>query len=298
MEKASAIYPGDKRLAYISILPSFLIVLCLSFFPLLIVIRNSFLRIDTGEIEGKFVGLKNFIYFLNDPAFHNAFWNSLIWTFGSVSFDMVFGLGLALLLNQNFKFRGFARAAIISPYLMPGIVAITAWRFMMDDFNGIISHVLMKIGLIDAPIGWLSDMNWAMFAVIMVSVWKLFPFIVIAVLGILQSIPNELYEAAKIDGAGPIRSFFKITLPFILPVFLLSSLLRAIWTFHKFDIILILTGGGPLNKTTTLPVFVFDEAFKNYRMGRASAAALLMLGILLILLIAYLYMMKRIDKRS
>lgn len=298
MEKATAIYPGDKRLAYISILPSFLIILFLSFFPLLIVIRNSFLKIDTGSLEGKFVGFKYYVYFLQDPAFHNAFINSLIWTFGSVSLDMILGLGLALLLNQTFKFRGLARAAIISPYLMPSIVAITAWRFMMDDFTGIISHGLMGLGIIDTPIGWLSDLNWAMFAVIMVSVWKLFPFIVIAVLGILQSIPNELYEAAKIDGAGSFRTFYKITLPFILPVFLLSALLRAIWTFHKFDIILLLTGGGPIDKTTTLPVFVFYEAFTTFRMGKASAAAILMLSILLVLLIAYLWMMKKIEKKS
>ena len=140
MEKASAIYPNDKKLAYISIFPSFLVLLFLSFVPLLIVIRNSFLKVDTGNFDGKFVGFKNYLFFLFDPAFHNAFINSLIWTFGSVSLDMVLGLGLALLLNENFKFRGFARAAIISPYLMPSIVAITAWRFMMDDFNGIISH--------------------------------------------------------------------------------------------------------------------------------------------------------------
>tara|TARA_E500000178_G_C16575661_1_gene553730 strand:- start:53 stop:598 length:546 start_codon:yes stop_codon:yes gene_type:complete len=181
---------------------------------------------------------------------------------------------------------------------MPSIVAITAWRFMMDDFTGIISSGLMKIGIIDTPIGWLSDMNWAMFAVILVSVWKLFPFIVIAVLGILQSIPTELYEAAKIDGAGPFRRFYKITLPFILPVFLLSSLLRAIWTFHKFDIILILTGGGPLDVTTTLPYFVYDAAFNNYRMGQASAAAILMLCILLVLLVTYLVLIKKVEKKS
>ena len=222
----------------------------------------------------------------------------MIWTFGSVSLDMILGLGLALLLNESFKFRGFARAAIISPYLMPSIVAITAWRFMMDDFNGIISHFLMKLNIIDEPIGWLSDQDWAMFAVIMISVWKLFPFIVIAVLGILQSIPNELYEAARIDGAGPWRRFFKITFPFILPVFLLSSLLRAIWTFHKFDIILILTDGGPLDTTNTLPMFVFYEAFTTFKMGRASASAILMLLILLVLALIYLYFLRRAEKKS
>ena len=298
MEKATAIYPNDKKLAYVSIFPSFLVILFLSFVPLLIVIRNSFLKIDTGNFEGKFVGFKNYFFFLSDPSFHNAFINSMIWTFGSVSLDMILGLGLALLLNESFKFRGFARAAIISPYLMPSIVAITAWRFMMDDFNGIISHFLMKLNIIDEPIGWLSDQDWAMFAVIMISVWKLFPFIVIAVLGILQSIPNELYEAARIDGAGPWRRFFKITFPFILPVFLLSSLLRAIWTFHKFDIILILTDGGPLDTTNTLPMFVFYEAFTTFKMGRASASAILMLLILLVLALIYLYFLRRAEKKS
>ncbi len=131
-----------------------------------------------------------------------------------------------------------------------------------------------------------------MFAVIMISVWKLFPFIVIAVLGILQSIPNELYEAARIDGAGPWRRFFKITFPFILPVFLLSSLLRAIWTFQ------ILTDGGPLDTTNTLPMFVFYEAFTTFKMGRASASAILMLLILLVLALIYLYLLRRAEKKS
>ena len=158
MEKATAIYPNDKKLAYVSIFPSFLVILFLSFVPLLIVIRNSFLKIDTGNFEGKFVGFKNYLFFLSDPSFHNAFINSMIWTFGSVSLDMILGLGLALLLNESFKFRGFARAAIISPYLMPSIVAITAWRFMMDDFNGIISHFLMKLNIRILP-KWLGYLN-------------------------------------------------------------------------------------------------------------------------------------------
>src|SRR5262249_16930796 len=153
------------------------------------------------------------------------------------SLEMVLGTGLALLLNEAFVGRGAIRALVLAPYLIPTVVAVLTWRFMFHDLLGILNFFLIRIGLIEAPVLWLSDRRYAMLAVIIVGVWKFLPFVVIAILGILQSIPNEQYEAAQIDGASAFQRFWWITLRYIMPVFLLTALLRTIWTFNKFDII-------------------------------------------------------------
>ena len=211
---------------------------------------------------------------------------------------MVIGLGLALLLNKTFLFRGVARAVVLAPYLVPTVVAVLVWRYMFHDIVGIVNHGLMAVGLIDRPLLWLNSTTWAMLAVILVGVWKFFPFVVIALLGILQSIPQEQYEAARIDGASPFQQFWRITLPYVMPVFILTALLRTIWTFHKFEIIYLLTGGGPLDATTTLPILVYFKGFVDFELGRAAAVAILTFAILVVLLVAYFGVMRRAEARQ
>src|SRR5690606_11774476 len=155
-----------------------------------------------------------------------------------------------------FALRGAARALVLAPYLIPTIVAVLTWRFMFHDLVGILNYFLISTGITDSPVLWLSNRRYAMLAVIIVGVWKFLPFVVIAILGILQAIPNEQYEAAQIDGASSFQQFWRITLPYILPVFILTALLRTIWNFNKFDIIYLLTGGGPLKSTTTVPLLI------------------------------------------
>jgi multiple sugar transport system permease protein len=156
----------------------------------------------------------------------------------------------------------------------------------------------MKIGVLDAPVNWLNSPRMAMVSVIVVGVWKFFPFVVLAILGVLQSIPQEQYEAARIDGANDWQMFWRITLPYVMPVFLLTALLRTIWTFHKFDIIYLLTGGGPVGATTTLPVLVYQKAFADFELGRASALALITAAILGVLLCVYFVLNKRAEARQ
>ena len=195
-----------------------------------------------------------------ERSVYTALWNTFIWVFGSVSIEMVLGLGLALLLNKTFAFRGVARAVILAPYLVPTVVAVLTWRYMFHDIVGIINAGLISIGVIDKPLLWLNSQSLAMTSVILVGVWKFFPFAVIALLGILQAI-HRRYEAARIDGASGFQQFWRITLPYVMPVFLLTALLRTIWTFHKFEIIYLMTGGGPLDATTTPPILVYLKAF-------------------------------------
>jgi multiple sugar transport system permease protein len=207
-----------------------------------------------------------------------------VWVFGSVGIEMVVGVSIALLLNKNFIGRGIARAIVFAPYLIPTVVAVLVWRYMFHDVLGVVNYFLLKGGWINEPVNWLSSPKIAMMTVIIVGVWKFFPFVVLAILGVLQAIPQDQYEAAKIDGASEWQQFWRITLPHLLPIFLLTALLRSIWTFHKFDI--------------TLPVLVYQKAFADFEIGRASALALITAFLLTILLLIYFYLSKRVEARQ
>ncbi len=298
MVETRAALEGDRTLAYATLAPSVVFLLLLAGVPTITVFVTAMQDVGMGEMSGPYVGFENFLWALTSEAFYTALWNTFIWVFGSVSIEMVLGLGLALLLNKTFAFRGIARAVILAPYLVPTVVAVLTWRYMFHDIVGIINAGLISIGLIDKPLLWLNSQSLAMTSVILVGVWKFFPFAVIALLGILQAIPQEQYEAAKIDGASSIQQFWRITLPYVMPVFLLTALLRTIWTFHKFEIIYLMTGGGPLDATTTLPILVYLKAFTDFEFGRAAAVAILTFGILGVLLGLYFILIKRAEARQ
>lgn len=286
----------DRPLAYMLLLPSVMLIVLLVVIPFTQALVYSFTDKDTVAPDYAFVGIDNYVSFFRQPDFPLAFRNSVVWTVGSVGFELILGLYISLTLQRAFRFRGLARVIVLFPYLIPTIVAVLIWRFMMHDLLGVVNYGLLAIGLIKQPILWFSSTDTAMMGVITVGVWKFFPFVVIALMGILQSIPNEVYEAARVDGANIFHEFWYITFPAILPVFLLTALLRTIWTWDKFDIIYLLTGGGPVNATETLPVFVYREAFDHWRMGRASAAAMVTFAVLLVCTLVYLKYYDRAEK--
>lgn len=298
MFETRAALAGDRALAYVTLAPSALLLLLLAAVPTITVFVTAMQDVGMGDMSGPYVGFENFAWALTSEAFYTALWNTFIWVFGSVSIEMVLGLGLALLLNKTFAFRGVARAVILAPYLVPTVVAVLTWRYMFHDIVGIINAGLISIGVIDKPLLWLNSQSLAMTSVILVGVWKFFPFAVIALLGILQAIPQEQYEAARIDGASGFQQFWRITLPYVMPVFLLTALLRTIWTFHKFEIIYLMTGGGPLDATTTLPILVYLKAFSDFEFGRAAAVAILTFGILGVLLALYFILINRAEARQ
>jgi multiple sugar transport system permease protein len=298
MFERRAALSGDRTLAYVTLAPSALLLLLLAAVPTITVFVTATQDVGMGDMSGPYVGLENFAWALTSEAFYTALWNTFVWVFGSVSIEMVLGLGLALLLNKTFAFRGVARAVILAPYLVPTVVAVLTWRYMFHDIVGIINAGLISIRVIDKPLLWLNSQSLAMTSVILVGVWKFFPFAVIALLGILQAIPQEQYEAARIDGASGFQQFWRITLPYVMPVFLLTALLRTIWTFHKFEIIYLMTGGGPLDATTTLPILVYLKAFTDFEFGRAAAVAILTFGILGILLALYFILINRAEARQ
>lgn len=281
----------EKRYAMLGVMliaPTVLVFCAVIVYPLLSAIYLSFFNIFTPTLEGEFVGLSNYVELLQTGQFWNALGNTLIWTVGTLSLQILFGVGMALVLHQNIWFRSLARSLILFPYFISTVVAVLVWKWLFNDLYGIMNHLLITVGIIDFPMDYLGTMPNAMISVILVGAWKYFPFVVIAVLARLQTIPDSLYEAAKIDGAGPIARFFDVTLPQLRDVLVVIILLRAIWDFKEFDLIFLLTGGGPLSDTQTLPLLVYQEAFALNDMGMASAFAVVMMLIMLVFMLVYI----------
>ncbi len=277
-----------SRLGLILIAPTVLVFCAVIVYPLVSAIYLSVFSIFTPTLEGTFVGLDNYRALLANGQFWNALGNTLIWTAGTLTLQILFGVGMALVLHQNIWFRSLARSLILFPYFISTVVAVLVWKWLFNDLYGILNHMMMGIGLIDMPMDYLGSMPNAMISVILVGAWKYFPFVVIAVLARLQTIPEPLYEAARIDGAGPIARFFDITLPQLRDVLVVIIMLRAIWDFKEFDLIFLLTGGGPVTSTQTLPLLVYKEAFALNQMGMAAAYAVAMMAIMLVFMVIYI----------
>lgn len=270
------------------IAPTVLVFCAVIVYPLVSAIYLSMFQIFTPTLEGAWVGLDNYRTLLADREFWTSLRTNLIWTAGTLTLQIVFGVGMALVLHQNIWFRSLARSLILFPYFISTVVAVLVWKWLFNDLYGILNHMMMTAGIIDWPVDYLGSMPNAMISVILVGAWKYFPFVVIAVLARLQSIPEQLYEAARIDGAGPVARFFDVTLPQLREVLVVIVMLRAIWDFKEFDLIFLLTGGGPVTSTQTLPLLVYKEAFALNQMGMASAYAVIMMLIMLAFMILYI----------
>ena len=269
------------------IAPTVLIFCLVIVYPLVSAIYLSLFSIYTPTMDGEWVGFDNYRELLAAGEFWRSLLNNVIWTVGTLTLQMVFGIGVALLLHQSLVFRALARSLVLFPYFLSTVVAVLVWRWLFNDLYGILNHLLMVSGLTDMPVDWLGSMPNAMISLILVGAWKYFPFVVIAVLARLQTIPDELYEAATIDGAGPVARFFDVTLPQLKDVLVVIVLLRTIWDFKEFDLIYLLTGGGPIISTQTLPLMVYKEAFALNRMGSATAVAVLMMLLMLVFMTFY-----------
>lgn len=270
------------------IAPTVIVFCAVIVYPLVSAIYLSLFNIFTPTLQGEWVGLDNYRTLLGKGEFWIALRTNIIWTVGTLTLQILFGVGMALVLHQNIWFRSLARSLILFPYFVSTVVAVLVWKWLFNDLYGIMNHLLITAGLTDFPIDYLGSMPNAMISVILVGAWKYFPFVVIAVLARLQTIPDQLYEAARIDGAGPISRFFDITLPQLREVLVVIIMLRAIWDFKEFDLIFLLTGGGPVTSTQTLPLLVYKEAFKLNQMGMASAYAVLMMLIMLVFMVLYI----------
>jgi multiple sugar transport system permease protein len=293
--------PLQRQYAFLGMLliaPTLFVFSAVIVYPLVSAIYLSLFSIYTPTLQGRWVGLDNFREMLGSSVFWTALRVNVVWTVGTLSLQIVFGVATALLLNQNIWFRSLARSLILFPYFVSTVVAVLIWRWMFNDVYGILNHFLLATGIIDMPVDWLGSMPNAMLSVILIGAWKYFPFVVIAVLARLQTIPLQLYEAATIDGAGAWARFWDVTLPQLRDVLVVITLLRTIWDFKEFDLIYLLTGGGPVTSTQTLPLLVYKQAFGLNAMGTASTYAIGMLIVLLAFMVLYLNRVGREKERT
>lgn len=282
---------SDRTYSILLMSPVIIIFLVVACYPLLQTIITSFFTDRPAEpwLGHDFVGFKNYKTILTDEVFWKSIWNTLYFSVVSVTLELVIGFAVALLLNRHFRGKGFVRAAVMLPWAIPTVIAANAFMFMYNDVYGVFNDLLMKIGLIDQPIAWLGNSATAMPAVIVADVWKCFPFITIILLANLQSIPAELYESARIDGAGKTKAFLHITLPFMKSAICMALLLRTIDAIRVFDMITVLTEGGPSDSTNVLMTNIYRYTFRymSFDVGAAASVVsfLIILGISLVFVI-------------
>jgi multiple sugar transport system permease protein len=243
--------------------------------------------------EHPFVGIRNYTFLLQDPVFLKSSVVTLIYIVGTVTLRFILGLGIALILNQPFFGRGLARSIIIIPWAMPEVVACLVWIQMFDYQYGILNHWLISLNFFSEPLKWLSSSTLALPSAMLVNIWKGTPWAAIMLLAGLQSIPNELYEVAVIDGANTWKKFWNVTVPLLKPISLAVFLLLVIWTIKDFAIVFVLTKGGPALATEVLTIFIYHKAFSGLRMGVASAAGVLLLICSMLFTVFYLKAMEK-----
>ncbi|CAI0824937.1 Inner membrane ABC transporter permease protein ycjO [Serratia proteamaculans] len=290
----------ERRQAWVLLAPMLLMMLLLTAWPLGRTLWLSFTdaALVGNDITPAWVGADNFIYALTDSDFQAALWRTLYFTLVSVAFEGVIGVLVALLLNQKFHGRNVLRVLVILPWALPTIVNATMWRLNFNPDYGSINALLTQLGVIDHYRSWLGDPASALNAVMLADIWKNYPLITLLTLAALQSIPDDLYEAARLDGASAWRRFRAITLPAILAPLAVALVLRTIDAFKVFDIIYVMTRGGPMDSTKTLSFFVYQESFSYLRAGSGAAYAVLMTLLCGLLIALYMLMLFRQRRRS
>lgn len=275
---------GEALLFLLFVGPNLFFFAVFSFWPIIYSAWLSFHRWDMIAPIKQYVGLDQYRYLLHDDVFHKVLANTAVYTVGAVGGTLILGLLVALLLNQPLRGRDGARAVIFAPSLLSGAAISVVWIYMFDPRFGIIARFLDLLHL-SSP-SWLTDPAWAMPAVLIVSIWKDLGFATVIFLAGLQAIPRDLYEAAKVDGAGVLWRFRSVTLPMLSPIVFFLGVTTILNTFQSFDIIQVMTKGGPVDATNTLIYYVYQQGFIAFNAGRSSAASLtlfvLMLGITLL----------------
>jgi ABC-type sugar transport system permease subunit len=272
--------PPFQPLPYLLLLPSLAFILIIEFYPFVNGVLFSFHK-GTLLGTGAFVGFGNYLRLFNSASFYNSLWFSFIFAFFNVLISYVLGLALALFLNLDFPGRGFCRVALLVPWIVPAVVSIVSWKWLIADKGGLVNIILSSFGV--GPIYFLSDSGWAMVAVIVIKIWRSFPFMMLSLLAALQVIDKSLYEAVKIDGANSWQSFWNITMPHIKNISIIQAILMIIWSINDFETPFLLTQGGPSNATENLILLSYRYTFGRNDVGLGSAVAILTLILLMAL---------------
>lgn len=277
----------DVKLALLLMAPAILVILSVAIYLVATVLWLSLHRKMLVFNISEFVGLGNYARLLGDERFWNSLFNTFYFTAVSVSLEILFGLLIALAIHRAFPGRGMMRAVVLIPWAVPTVVSAKMWQWIYNPGFGIMNYLLREGGIISADVNWLGHKYIAIHAVILADVWKTTPFVALLLLAGLQVIPEDLYKAAVVDGAGAWRRFRHITLPLLRPAILIALLFRTLDAFRIFDTVYVLTGGGPGNKTETLSIYAYKIMFQTMQFGYGSAVSVI--TFLCVLAISLLY---------
>ena len=283
----------DARLGLYLVLPAVMLVILVVILPILSGIQISFTSQRVVGSEYETVGLKNYFDLFGDKDFIASLGRSAVWVLANGLFQTIVALLIALLINQPFKGQNFVRTWIILPWAVPAAVTAILWRWMFDATSGIINTSMMRLSLIEKPILFLANPEIAGISLTFVNSWRYVPFLTIIFLAALASVPEEEYEAARVDGAGFWLQFKSITFPNILPTLTVLGLVGTLWASNVFDIIWMMTRGGPGVATTTVPVLMYDTAFYGYNISKASAGAIIFLLLLVVFALVFIFLNRR-----
>lgn len=272
---------------YFYMAPAIIIMAAFLGFPIIYNIVISFFKWNLRFPARPFVGLENYIAVISDGKFIQIFFTTLIWTIGGVFLQMVIGIGLALFVDSLKWFKSFLQSIIILPWVIPGVITALMWAWMLQSDMGIINNLIWKLGITNENILWLSDANIALIAVIFVNAWKATPFWFLMILAALQDIPKDQIESANIDGAGYFQVIKNVLIPHLKPIIASTGVITTIWTLNYFDLIWVMTKGGPMNSTSTLPIYTYRTAFEFYDFGHSAALAIISLIIIMIICMPY-----------
>lgn len=262
----------ERRTGWWLLAPALALLAVVYVYPILRSVWSSLFTQNLGtELQPIFAGLDNYSRMMLDGRFWQSIGNTVFFTVISVLLELLLGLGMALVLNQSFRGRGLVRTVALLPWALPTALIATTWTWIFNDQFGVWNDLLLRLGLINTGVNWLGDPNWAIWTVIAADVWKTTPFIAILLLAGLQSIPYDLYEAHAIDGASRWQSFYRITLPLLMPQILVASLFRFAQAFGIFDLIQVMTGGGPGGATETVSIYIYATIMRYLDFGYGAA---------------------------
>ena len=289
----------DRNLTrWIFVLQAVIIVGLLFVYPFFSSIFYSFTNKNLIMPNYRFVGLDNYKAVLSDPNFFSAFFNSIKWTVLSLAGQVIIGFILALALHRVRRFKKLYRTLLIVPWAFPTIVIAFSWQWILNGVYGYLPNIIVKLGLMEHAPAFLTDSTWAFICLVFINIWFGAPMIMVNVLSALQTVPQEQFEAAKIDGATSWQVFRHITFPHIKVVVGLLVVLRTVWIFNNFDIIYLITGGGPSNATMTLPIFAYNLGWGTKLLGRASAVTVLLFIFLLTVCFIYFSVISKWEKEG